>query len=349
MRCHESLTAKACFCKLRQPEPSLGCFAFCVDGKTFEHGLGAYPAVSLAAARDLADEKRKLLKAGVRPLSEREKKQEARVAASSQTGENTTFRQAAFAYIEAHSSRWTNPKHPNQWKNTLETYAFPSIGDVAVSKLTAVQIADLLRPIWTTKVETATRVRMRIKRILDWCEAYGYRTGANPGRWIGSLEALLRAQPDVTEHHAALPYKRIGAFVGALRGMDGIGPRALEFNILTATRAGEAVRAKWDEFNFDDEDGPTWTVPKDRIKSRRSHRIPLSKRAVQVVKSMAPLRDKHGFVFPSPVNSGEPLTDAALLKLVKELSGDKNLTTHGTVRLGLPIGQQSRPTSRRAS
>jgi integrase len=189
--------------------------------------------------------------------------------------------------------------------------------------------------LWYTKQETAARLRDRMFRVLAWAEARSYRSPPNPARWDGGLGDLLGGVPKRRKkHHDAIDYRRIGSFVAKLREVEGIGALALEFNLLTATRANETLQAKWDEIDLGSDDGPTWTIPGERIKTRRPLRVPLSTRAVEILETVRPLKDESGLVFPSPVKDGEPLTSAALLALVKEVSGDATKTTHGTVRSG---------------
>jgi integrase len=278
-------------------------------------GLGPYPDISLAEARDKAMVQRKLRLDGLDPINVR---QAARVKAM-------TFEACAEAYIASHRAGWRNPKHAAQWSATLKTYVYPIFGDLLVQAVDVGLVLKAVEPIWTMKPETAGRVRGRIESILDWATARGYRRGENPARWRGHLENLLPARSKVrrVEHHAALPYSEIGAFIAELRRQAGIAARALEFLILTAARTGEVIRARWSEMNLKDE---LWTIPAERMKAGKEHRVPLSDAALAIVEDMQAIRSGD-FVFPS-ANTGRPLSNMAMLKLLKRMKrGD--LTAHG--------------------
>src|SRR6516165_196255 len=211
-------------------------------GRRRDMGLGGDPAIGLAKARELAGDCRSALAAGLDPIAARNEK---RAAAAVEAAKAMTFADCATAYINAHEAGWRNPKHRQQWKNTLATYVSPVVGKLPVSAVDTGLVLKVLEPIWTRKPETASRVRGRMEAVLDWAKVRGYRTGENPARWRGHLDHLLPAKAKVrkVEHHAALPYARIGAFLAALRKQDGISARALEFLVLTATRTGEPVVA----------------------------------------------------------------------------------------------------------
>src|SRR5689334_20318728 len=239
-------------------------------------GLGSTSIYSLKEARQKASQARRLVADGVDPIEERKR---ARTAASLATAKTMTFRECAEAYVKAHRAGWRNPKHAAQWSATLETYVCPQFGDLPVQAIDTGLIMKSIEPIWTTKPETASRVRGRIEAVLDWAAARGYRAGDNPARWRGHLENLLPKKTKVraVEHHAALPYAEIGAFMAELRQQDGIAARPLEFAILTAARTSEVLGAKWDEIDFD---ALLWVVPASRMKAYKEHRVPLSEPAL---------------------------------------------------------------------
>lgn len=283
-----------------------------------EMGLGPYPGVTLKAAREKAAELRVLRAAGKDPLDER------RTMLASKRS-SVTFREAAEAYIAAHAPSWRNAKHGDQWRNTLAAYAYPVLGDLSVAEIDTGLVLKVLEPIWTVKTETAKRVRGRIECVLDWAAARKYRAGENPARWRGHLDKLLARPTKVrtVRHHAALPYAEIPAFMAALAAQDGIAPKALAFCILTATRTSEAVGARWAEI-----DGTTWTIPGDRMKSGREHRVPLAEAAQVIVDDMRRLRgDRDHFVFPGG-RPGKPLSNMALLAVLRRMHRAE-ITVHG--------------------
>lgn len=297
-------------------------FRFTLNGRSREMGFGGYPDVLLARAREKRDESRALLADGVDPLEARRERARTEQAAAARA---VTFRAEAEAYIEAHRSGWKNAKHADQWANTLETYAYPFIGKQLVSAIDTALIMKCLQPIWTTKTETASRVRGRIEAVLDYATALKHRTGDNPARWRGHLDNLLPAPTKVasTENHAALPYVRVGEFVQKLRAEQSLSARAVELIILTATRTGEAFLATWSEFDLD---RATWTIPAERMKAGREHRVPLSRDAVKVLRKLAQLGTT-GFVFPG-AKEGRPLSNMAGLKLLDRM-GYGDFTVHG--------------------
>jgi integrase len=244
------------------------------DGR--EMGLGSYPEIDLPAARDLAEHWRRVKAEGMDPI---EVRASARAAERVQAAKAITFRQCAESYIAAHKEGWKNSKHAAQWGATLETYAMPTIGDVPVGAVDRALVIAILEPIWKTKTETARRLRGRIEAVLDWASAREYRGGDNPARWKGSLEKLFPAHAKVrrVKHHPALAYGDLPAFMSKLRAEEGLGSQALQLTILTATRTGEAIGGKWPEVDFDK---AVWTVPPERTKTGREHRIPLSRQAV---------------------------------------------------------------------
>jgi Arm DNA-binding domain len=230
-----------------------------IAGRRRDMGLGAYPAVTLAMARDKAREARELIRRGVDPI---ERQREAQSALRAAVASALTFKETAKAYMVAHETGWKNLKHAQQWRNTLETYAYPVMGDLLVRDVQKEHVLAVLRPIWTEKNETASRLRGRIELVLSYAMQAGYRPeGLNPARWKGGLDKLLAAPSKVAkaEHHPALPVAQAGEFMQRLRAAEGIGARALEFAILTAARSGEVRGATWAEIDLHSQ---VWTVPR---------------------------------------------------------------------------------------
>ncbi|WP_307886077.1 tyrosine-type recombinase/integrase [Variovorax boronicumulans] len=221
-----------------------------VGGIRRDMGLGGYPDVTLAQARDSARAARAQMKLGLDPIEEGKSLRSALIASRAAA---ITFTKAASLYIETHEASWKNAKHRQQWANTLDTYAKPEIGSLLVRDVELPQVLKVLEPIWKEKTETASRLRGRIESVLDWATARGYRSGPNPARWKGHLDKLLPAPGKIakTDHHRALPYRQIGEFMARLRQAEGVGARALEFTILTAARSGEVRGARWSEFDLD--------------------------------------------------------------------------------------------------
>ncbi len=297
-------------------------YRFMLRGRSRDMGLGGVDVVSLAEAREKALGARKLVKAGIDAIEDRDaqRAQQEIDAASSRT-----FRDCAEKFITSHEKSWRNPKHRAQWRNTLSTYAFPVFGDVSVDAVDTAMVTEVIEPIWATKTETATRLRGRIEAILDWAKAREYRTGENPARWRGHLENLLPKAAKVrkVKHHAALPYEDVATFTKSLRERDGVSARGLEFLILTAARPGEVTGARWDEVDLDKSE---WTIPGERMKSGVQHRVPLPPAAVGVLREMETVR-VNDFVFPGQ-RDGRPLWTDALRRLLERM-GHRELTTHG--------------------
>jgi integrase len=291
-------------------------------GRRRDMGLGGYPSIGLAKARELAGDCRGMIAAGLDPIAARNEK---RAAAAIEAAKAMTFDDCATAYINAHEAGWRNPKHRQQWKNTLSTYVSPVVGKLTVSAVDTGLVLKVLEPIWARKPETASRVRGRMEAVLDWAKVRGYRTGENPARWRGHLDHLLPAKAKVrkVEHHAALPYVRIGAFLVALRQQDGIAARALEFLILTATRTGETLGATWNEVDIG---AKLWTLPSGRMKAGKEHRVPLSDAALAVLQQMHDIRHSD-YVFPG-ARDRRPLSEMSILMLIRRMKyGD--ITAHG--------------------
>jgi integrase len=285
-------------------------------------GLGPLYTVSLKEAREKALAARKLRLDDIDPI---EAKRAKRLTARVEAAKAMTFKACAEAYIAAHSAGWRNPKHRAQWPATLETYVFPVFGDLPVQAIDVGLVMKALEPIWTTKPETAGRVRGRIESVLDWATARGHRQGDNPARWRGHLNNLLPARAKVrrVEHHAALPYAEIGGFMAELQQQEGVAARALEFAILTAARTGEVIGACWAEINIAER---LWIVPGERMKAGKEHRVPLSDAALAIVNAMAEIRSGE-FVFPGG-KAGRSLSNMSLLMTMRRM-GRGDLTAHG--------------------
>jgi integrase len=298
-------------------------FRFMLRGKAREMGLGALHTVTLQEARDKGLMCRKHLVAGVDPIEQRNAD---RAQAQLDAARALTFGECAAAYIEANKAGWKNTKHAAQWKNTLDTYAAPVIGALPVQAIDTGLVLRVIEPIWREKPETANRVRGRIEAVLDWAKVRGFRAGDNPARCHGHLEKSLpkRSKVKRVEHHAALPYSDIGAFVGRLREQQGVAARALEFVICTAARTGEVTGAKWPEFDLK---AKVWTVPAERMKAHREHRVPLSDRGVEILEEVQRIRNGD-YVFPG-ARKDEPLSNAAMLAALQRRLAREDLTVHG--------------------
>jgi integrase len=242
------------------------------------------------------------------------------------TSQRLTFEQAASQCIAARQHEWKNEKHRHQWGATLKTYAYPVIGNLSVDQVTMELVLQVLEPIWTTKTETATRLRQRIETVLDWAKARKLRNGDNPASLKGGLGQLLPKASKIAKvrHQPALPYQQAHAFVQALHQKKGISPKAFEFLILTAARSGEVLGAKWDEIDLV---GNVWTIPAERMKAGREHRIPLSARAVTIIKEMLAGR-QCDYVFPDPTGK-KGMSNGALLAVIKGMPDYAAYVPHG--------------------
>lgn len=297
-------------------------FRYMRQGKARGMGLGPLHTVSLAEARVKALECRKLLLDGIDPLAEKETKRASQMAVDAN---RMTFMEAATAYIAAHRAGWKNAKHAAQWESTLTTYVEPVVGKTALDSIDTALVMRVLEPIWTTKTETATRVRGRIESVLDWATVRGYRKGDNPARWKGHLDHLLpkRSKVQKVEHHAALPYTDAPAFMTALRKMDGMAALAFEFLILTATRTSETLNARWDEIDMEN---CLWTIPAERMKAEKEHRVPLSSAAMEILTPLQACAESE-YVFPGQRGS-KPLSNMVFLQLLKRMERT-DITPHG--------------------
>ena len=298
-------------------------FRFTLHGKPREMGLGAIADMPLAEAREAATACRKLVRDGIDPI---ERRRVLRIEAAAKANANT-FQEVATRYIASHEAGWRNPKHAAQWTATLTSYAYPVFGDQSVATIDTAAVMRALEPIWKEKTETASRVRGRIQSVLDYATAQGWRTGENPARWRGHLSNLLPATRSVApvEHHAALPWKEIARFMQAVATKPGTAPLALRFVILTACRTGEAIGARWREFDLP---GAVWTVPAERMKAGREHRVPLSPPALAILRELAaPGPAPSSFVFPG-AGKDKHLSNMALTVLLRRMNR-ADLTVHG--------------------
>lgn len=282
-----------------------------LNGRRRDMGLGPYPEVTLAAAREKAIEARRRLVERIDPLTVRP------VPA-------TSFRVAADALIESKRPGWRNAKHAAQWSSTLATYAYPAIGATDVKSIDTPHVMSVLRPIWTEIPETASRVRQRIESVLDYASAQGMRTGLNPARWRGHLESLLPKPSKVrqVEHHAALDWRELPEFMAGLAHREGVSLSALRFLILTAARSGEVRGMRWAEIDLE---AGVWVVPASRMKGAKEHRVPLMPAAFACLGDKG---DPGTLVFPSPLDPEKPLSDMSLTAVLRKM-GRGDITAHG--------------------
>ncbi len=295
-----------------------------LDGRKRDREMGLGPAhtISLSDARILATEARKMRLAGVDPIDAR---REERAHKKLESAKALTFKAAADAFIAGNKAGWSNAKHAAQWQATLATYVEPVFGHLPVGLIDTALVLKAIEPIWTTKPETASRLRGRVEAVLDWASARGYRKGENPARWRGHLEKILPAKSRVrkAEHHAALPFDEINAFMNLLKEQKGASGLALRFAILTAARTGEVLGARWGEIDLSEK---LWTVPAVRMKAKREHRVPLSDDALAILKEARMFGGKD-FVFAG-ARPGKPLSNMALLMTLRRMARD-DLTAHG--------------------
>lgn len=283
-----------------------------VHGRRRDLGLGSFPDVSLAMARDRASEARRLIAEGEDPIA---KKQQAKPK---------NFKDAALELIESKRSGWKNVKHAAQWTSTLETYAFPKLGQLQVAKIETVDVIAALTPIWSAKPETANRVRQRIEAVLDYASALGIRAGDNPARWRGHLDHLLPKPKKVraVKHHPALPHAEIADFMAQLATREGVAARALGFTILTAARSGETRGATWAEVDLETK---IWTIPASRMKAGKEHRVPLSEAALAL---LGDARGDDKLIFESEAKPGKPISDMSMNAVLRRME-QEDITVHG--------------------
>jgi integrase len=329
------LDGRGLYLQVRSATSKSWLLKYSLDKKAREMGLGPLETVSLSEARNARDRYRKLLKDGVDPI---EYKKAERAAKALERAKTITFKEACAKYIEAKREEWKSRKHEIRWDSALSLYAFPVIGDLSVRDIDDGLVVRVLQPIWTAKLETATRVRSRMKSVLDWATVSGFRKGENPARWTGHLEHLL-ASPEAirkvkpVEHHPSLPWEELPAFMQDLRAREAIAAAAMEFLILTATRTDETISAKWAEI---DAAKSAWNVPRGRMKESEAHQVPLSGAALAVLERMRKVQAGEFIFFGQ--NAGQPLSNMALLTLVKRMikkrkwidpTSGRTITPHG--------------------
>ena len=284
-----------------------------VAGRRRDLGLGRFPDVGLAQAREAAARNRALIAKGVDPLAEKRK------------AATPTFREAAHHVFEANRPRWRNGKHVATWWQSLERHAFPVIGDMAVDRIDRTDVLRVLTPIWGSKAETARRVRQRIRTVLKWAMAHGYIAHNVAGE---AIDGALPPMPRGRKHLRALPYGEVGVLIGATRQSQAspASKLCLEFLILTAARSGEARCAMWGEI---DTEAREWRIPASRMKANVEHRVPLSPRALAIIEEARTIDDGSGLVFPSPMRRAKPMSDMTLTKLLRGLGFADRATVHG--------------------
>lgn len=283
-----------------------------VQGHRHDLGLGAYPDVTLAMARERVIDARRLIAEGVDPIARRRQVQP------------KTFEEVALDLIESKRPGWKNEKHAAQWSSTLGTYAFPSLGRLLPSQVTTSEVIGALKPIWAKKPETANRVRQRIEAVLDYASALGLREGDNPARWRGHLDHLLPkpAKVRAVRHHPALPHTEIVALMEELSERAGVAARALAFTILTAARSGETRGMTWDEIDLENK---IWTIPASRMKADREHRVPLT---VEAISLMGTRREEGALVFESEAKKGRPISNMSMSAVLRRIDRG-GITVHG--------------------
>jgi len=292
-----------------------------VGDKRREIGLGAYPGVGLALARQKAQQTRDDIEAGIDPVLQRAQARQAIVEQQQQEKALAwTFQRCAEAFIKAKTPGWRNAKHATQWTNTLTTYAYPVIGDVLVRNVNFNHITTIIEPHWATKNETINRVRNRIELVLDWATVRKLRSGDNPARWKNNLDKAGLAERKIVgavTGHRALPAKALHGFLAALQAVPGTSARCLEFVVLTACRSGEARLATWAEFDMQSK---TWSIPGQRMKSDRPHNVPLSDEVLALLEAL-PRMEGTTLLFPG-AKEGKPLSDMSLSAVMRRMEVD---------------------------
>jgi integrase len=316
------LDGRGLYLQVRSETSKSWLLKYSIDKRPREMGLGSAFDFGLADAREMRDTYRKLIKQGVDPLDQRKA---AALERKLERAKAITFRDAAGRFIAANRSGWKNVKHSSQWEATLKTYAYPVIGDLPMQAITTALIMKVLDPIWSTKPETAGRVRGRIESVISSAKARGEFLGENPARWKGHLETLLpkRSRVRAVKNHPALPYAELPEFMQQLRAREGIAAAALEFQILTASRPGNALGARWSEFDLK---AAVWTIAAENMKGSIEHKVSLSPAALTVLEKMEEIRSGE-FVFYSP-SSGRALSDAATGAVLDRM-GRADIVPHG--------------------
>ncbi len=290
-------------------------FRYTINGNRQNMSLGSYPEISLKQARQKAIKARNDVNTGVNPITEKKVSK----AQNQAIKDKILFKDFALNYITTMRTRWSNPKHAAQWVSTMKTYAFPEIGNLPLDEIDTTHIQRILSGIWTTKPETAARVRGRIERILSSATVTKHRQGINPAQWKGYLEHLLPPTPKSAKHHEALPYKEMPRFIAFIRETERVSALALEFTILNAARTGEVINAKREEV-----EGDIWTIPANRMKARKEHQVPLGKRSLELIEIAKSIDPNSAYLFS---NKGKPLSNMTMLILTRKYAPNK--TVHG--------------------
>lgn len=289
-----------------------------IGGKRSDIGLGGYPSVTLAQAHAKAQTLKDQIQSGINPIAQRQQRR---------TTIEWTFDRCASEYIKLHREGWKNIKHAAQWETTLASYASPVIGSKHVRDVTVGDVLSIIEPHWVGKTETMVRTRNRIELVLGWAASRGYRDKQNPAQWRGNLQHALPKPSKVSnrQHHAALPYREVHPFMQRLAQVDGMSAKALQWLILTACRSGEARGATWDEIDLK---AGLWTIPKERMKAGREHRIPLSAQALELLEALPRFEQVEGkpdYIFTG--RAGGELSDMSLTALIRRMKVDA--TAHG--------------------
>ena len=311
-----------------------------VGGKRRDIGLGGYPDVTLSKARELAREYKEKIKGGIDPVEEKKKAKRRLIVSQAKM---ITFNQAAEKFLAGKVREFKNPKHAAQWGSTLNSYASPIIGEIPVAEIELNNIVQVLQPIWLEKTETAKRLRGRIESVLSWATVGGFRSGLNPARWKDNLEHVLQNPSKITKvkRHSALPYHQINLFLGDLKKRTGSAAKALELLILTAARSGEIRGATWEEIDLNQR---LWTIPAERMKASKEHRVPLSDVAMALLEGL-PHMDGSDYVFPAP--RGGELSDMSISAVVRRINeslisdGEKEYIDPKSNRAIVPHGFRS--------
>ncbi len=297
-------------------------FRYTIAGRDRWMGLGSLDTIALTEARERARKCRQLRLDGVDPIEQRKLEVAAKAAESAKA---VSFEQCAHAYIAAHRNSWRSEKHAQQWPASLRKHVLPVLGSLTVAAIDTPLVLKVLKPVWESAPETASRVRGRIESILDWATVSGFRQGDNPARWSGHLEHLLAAPRKLKpiEHLAAMPYRDAPAFLAQLRDVETVAARAFEFLILTAARRNEVIGARWDEIDFDN---AGWIIPGARMKSGREHRVPLPPRAMTIMRDMRVI-SQDALIFTGRDGQNR-LAQSSFQYLLKAL-GHRGITAHG--------------------
>jgi integrase len=295
-------------------------FRYAVNGRLRDMGIGPTHTVDLAMAREKALEARRLRLDGVDPIAHKHARMAALRAADARA---VTFRQAAEGFIKDNEKEWTSARHRDEWRSTLSRYAFPVLGSLPVAAIDTPLVLKVVKPLWERVPATARRLLGRIENVLGWATVHHYRTGDNPARWDGLIEHALPTVSGSGKHHAALPFTDVAAFMTKVLADASVAARCLEFIALTAARLGEANKATWNEIDLENR---IWTVPSNRMKGGKEHRVPLSDAAIAVLTAMREAR-MNDWVFPGS-REGRPVGARTVRDLVKEIAGSE-ITTHG--------------------